>query len=89
MLFLFIVGCCDCLAGLAARYQISKYPTIKLFRYGQPTKREYRGQRSVDSLSSFVEEQLKNSIIRVSNMNELNNIDVCFLKLADVILCVD
>jgi len=47
-----------------------------MFRFGQPTKREYRGQRSVDSLSNFIEDQLLDPISKVSNMDELESLDV-------------
>lgn len=36
--------------ALAARYHVNKYPTLKLFRYGQLTKKEYRGARFFSSL---------------------------------------
>ena len=72
----------DCAADLAARYQISKYPTLKMFRYGQPTKREYRGQRSVESLGNFIEDQLLDPIVKVSNMDELKALDVSSYSIA-------
>ena len=37
---------CDDQAELAQKYRISKYPTIKVFRYGIEMKKEYRGTRS-------------------------------------------
>jgi len=63
-------------ADIATQYQVSKYPTLKLFRYGQPTKREYRGQRSVTSIASFVEDQLKDPLQFVSDLGDLNDLDV-------------
>ena len=33
---------------LAAQNQVNKYPTLKLFRYGTPVKKEYRGARFVN-----------------------------------------
>jgi len=70
--------CCVCVfsADIASQYQVSKYPTLKLFRYGQPTKREYRGQRSVTSIASFVEDQLSDPVHFVNDIADLNNIDV-------------
>jgi hypothetical protein len=68
------------LAGLASRYQISKYPTLKVFRFGQPTKREYRGQRSVESLSNYIEDQLQDPVVRVSDLNELETLAVSHLQ---------
>ena len=34
-------------ASIAAKYHVNKYPTLKLYRYGVMTKKEYRGARSV------------------------------------------
>jgi len=66
---------CDKESGISSQYHVSKYPTLKLFRYGQLTKREYRGQRSADALAQFVKEQLKDNIQRVASMDDLDNID--------------
>lgn len=35
---------CDKEGTIASRFQISKYPTLKVIRNGTPTKREYRGK---------------------------------------------
>lgn len=56
------------LASVASRFQISKYPTIKVLINGQPAKREYRGKRSVDAFISFVKNQLDDPIQEVDNM---------------------
>jgi len=40
---------CDSEGSIATRFHISKYPTMKLIRNGQPAKKEYRGQRYVSS----------------------------------------
>jgi len=66
---------CDREGGIAARYQVSKYPTLKLFRFGQPIKKEYRGQRSPDALAEFVRSQLKNPITSVSSLDQLDSMD--------------
>jgi len=34
---------CDKESSVASRFHITKYPTLKIIRNGQPTKREYRG----------------------------------------------
>ena len=67
---------CFCPAGIAARYSVSKYPTLKLFRYGLMTKREYRGQRSVDAITAFVHEQLRNPIAPLASREEIELLDV-------------
>ena len=55
---------------------MSKYPTLKLVRYGELVKKEYRGQRSVDSISEFIREQLSNPIEVIDNLNAVDNLDV-------------
>uniref|UniRef100_A0A915B1N3 Thioredoxin domain-containing protein n=1 Tax=Parascaris univalens TaxID=6257 RepID=A0A915B1N3_PARUN len=52
---------------IAQKYHVNKYPTLKLFRNGELVKKEYRGQRSVDALSSFVQAQLDSKLIRLSS----------------------
>ncbi|VDO45371.1 unnamed protein product [Onchocerca flexuosa] len=64
---------CDREADIAQKYHVNKYPTLKLFRSGELVKKEYRGQRSVDALSAFVEKQLVPSIQNFSSNVELNN----------------
>lgn len=56
------------LAAVASRFQITKYPTIKVLINGQPAKREYRGKRSVEAFVSFVQKQLEDPIQEVSNL---------------------
>lgn len=62
---------CDNSKELAQRFHISKYPTIKLWRNGQPARREYRGERSVGAFKTFIEEQLKDPIHYVETVVEL------------------
>ena len=64
-------------AGIGQRFHVSKYPTLKLVRYGELVKKEYRGQRSVDSISEFIREQLSNPIEVIDNLNAVDNLDVC------------
>lgn len=66
---------CDRETGIAQQYHVSKYPTIKMFRHGELVKREYRGQRSVEAISSFIREQLRDTIVRVQSLEELDEID--------------
>ena len=55
---------------------MSKYPTLKLVRYGELVKREYRGQRSVEAISEFIRDQLKNPMETVNNIEDIDNLDV-------------
>lgn len=38
---------CDKEAAVATRFHISKYPTLKLFNNGMPSKKEYRGKETI------------------------------------------
>lgn len=53
---------CDKETELSGRYHVTKYPTIKYVQNGQVAKKEYRGQRSADSILDFVREQVKNPV---------------------------
>lgn len=60
---------------MASRFHITKYPTLKVIRNGQPTKREYRGQRSVEAFQEFVRKQLEDPIKEFSDLRELEQLD--------------
>ena len=64
------------LGQLAARFHVSKYPTLKMFRFGSLVKREYRGQRSASALTSFVRKQLVVPLTRLNTPDDIYNIDV-------------
>lgn len=66
---------CDKETDIAKKYHVSKYPTLKMFRYGQLTKREYRGQRSVAAISQFLREQLKNPVVTLNDLEESDKFD--------------
>lgn len=63
-------------ASLAQRFHVSKYPTLKLFRYGQMMRREFRGQRSAKSLIDFAKSHLASPIKILSTADELYSTDV-------------
>lgn len=62
-------------ASVAARFHITKYPTLKVIRNGQPTKREYRGQRSAEAFVDFVKKQLEDPIKEFYNLKDLTELD--------------
>lgn len=62
--------------ALASRFHITKYPTLKLFLNGQPAKREYRGQRSVEAFVSHAKKQLEDPTKEFSSLKDLENLDV-------------
>jgi len=64
---------CDAETAISNQYQISKYPTLKLFRDGQIMKKEYRGQRSAESLASFITDQLKENVKVFESLQEVED----------------
>lgn len=67
----------DSVSGaIAARYAVNKYPTLKIFRYGELVRKEYRGQRSSDALLNFIREQLRNTVQVIQHAEELEGLDV-------------
>ncbi|CAG0892653.1 unnamed protein product [Cyprideis torosa] len=65
---------CDKQSDIAKRFHITKYPTLKLMKYGQLAKREYRGQRSADAFVKFLQDQLKDPFELFDKMEALDNI---------------
>nr|CAD7447881.1 unnamed protein product [Timema bartmani] len=66
---------CDKEGAVATRFHITKYPTLKVIRNGQPTKREYRGQRSAEAFLSYVKKQLEDPIKEFKDLKELTDLD--------------
>lgn len=67
------LGKVDCLTQLewAKRFDIQKYPTVKILRLGFISKTEYRGKRSIDALSKFVHSELKEPTKEFNTLNDL------------------
>lgn len=40
-------------------------------------KKEYRGQRSVDAIVSFIRDELKDPVIEHANLDEMDELEVC------------
>ncbi|XP_043269681.1 endoplasmic reticulum resident protein 44 isoform X2 [Venturia canescens] len=66
---------CDAESSVAARYHITKYPTLKIIRNGQPTKREYRGHRSVEAFVAYVKKLLEDPIQEFTDLQALPVLD--------------
>lgn len=66
---------CDAETSISSRFQISKYPTLKLIVNGQPAKREYRGARTADAFVEFIKKQLSDPIIEVHALRDLEKLD--------------
>ncbi|XP_058443558.1 endoplasmic reticulum resident protein 44 [Malaya genurostris] len=66
---------CDKESSVASRFHISKYPTLKVIRNGQPTKREFRGARTVDAFVEFIKKQLEDPIKEFHNLKDLEVLD--------------
>ncbi|KAL9957695.1 hypothetical protein ACROYT_G034623 [Oculina patagonica] len=63
---------CESEQEIAQRFHITKYPTLKVWRNAQVTRREYRGQRSVDAFSNYIREQMKSKVIEFHALSDLN-----------------
>ena len=66
---------CDKETTIASRFQITKYPTLKLIRNGQPAKREYRGQRAPEAFLEHIKKQLTDPIKEFAHLKELEQLD--------------
>ncbi|KAI4461030.1 endoplasmic reticulum resident protein 44 [Holotrichia oblita] len=66
---------CDRESSVATRFHITKYPTLKVIRNGQPAKKEYRGQRSVEAFETFIKNQLEDPIKEYNGLAELTTLD--------------
>ena len=66
---------CDAQPSIAQKYSVNKYPTMKLFRNGVMMKKEYRGQRTANSLADFVRQQLKSPIKVVASLDEIYELE--------------
>ncbi|XP_055684702.1 endoplasmic reticulum resident protein 44 [Lutzomyia longipalpis] len=66
---------CDKENSVATRFHITKYPTLKVIRNGQPLKREYRGQRSVEAFSEYVRKQMEDPIQEFQTLKDLEHLD--------------
>ncbi|TKR95587.1 hypothetical protein L596_009731 [Steinernema carpocapsae] len=70
-----LLGTVDCERNpdLTRKFQISKYPTLKLFRAGEMVKKEYRGQRSVEAFEKYLTEEMKSAVTMINSQDEFNN----------------
>ncbi|XP_031632132.1 endoplasmic reticulum resident protein 44 [Contarinia nasturtii] len=66
---------CDEETAIAKRFQITKYPTLKIIQNGEVSKREYRGQRSKEAFVEFVRNQLKDPIKEFAALKDLEKLD--------------
>jgi len=71
-----ILGKIDCLKypGLASRFDVGKYPTIKIVRLGRVAKREYRGQRSKNAIVQAVYKELRGPVEEFQSMKDLQKL---------------
>ena len=66
---------CDKEAALGGRYHITKYPTLKYIQNGVLAKKEYRGQRSVDSFVDFVKDKVRDPVKELGGPEEVASLD--------------
>ncbi|KAH8417340.1 hypothetical protein KR222_009090, partial [Zaprionus bogoriensis] len=71
------LGKVDCMStdGLASRFNIHKYPTVRIARLGFLSKTEYRGRRSVEALVEFVHNELKEPTKEFDSLKNLQTED--------------
>ncbi|KAM8704433.1 hypothetical protein ACLKA7_008957 [Drosophila subpalustris] len=60
--------------GLESRFNVGKYPTVKIVRFGRVRDKEYRGQRSQDALGKFVYKELQGPIAEFQSMSDLHKL---------------
>ncbi|KAH8278353.1 hypothetical protein KR018_000320, partial [Drosophila ironensis] len=65
---------CDEEEDVANRFDITKYPTLKIVRNGMVVHQEYRGQRSVDAFIKFVRKELSDPIEEFHHIDELKKV---------------
>lgn len=66
---------CDVETSIASKYHITKYPTLKVLRNGQVTKKEYRGQRSAEAFVEYAKKQLEDPIKEFVSLKDLETLD--------------
>lgn len=66
---------CDEEVSVCKRYKIFKYPTIKLVRKGHHVIREYRGNRTLEDLITFMKNQLDDPVKEFNNPTELTTVE--------------
>ncbi|CAF0979424.1 unnamed protein product [Adineta ricciae] len=66
---------CDAENAIALKYHVNKYPTLKLYRHGVMTKREYRGARQADAFMDFLKKQVETSITKLASPSDLYTLD--------------
>uniref|UniRef100_A0A0K0FZF9 Endoplasmic reticulum resident protein 44 (inferred by orthology to a human protein) n=1 Tax=Strongyloides venezuelensis TaxID=75913 RepID=A0A0K0FZF9_STRVS len=64
---------CEEQADLAQKYNINKYPTLKIIKFGEVAKREYRGQRTAEAIAEFVTKVLKTAIVHLRSEDDLEH----------------
>lgn len=66
---------CERETDLSTRFHISKYPTLKLMMNGKTMKREFRGQRSMESITQHVKDLLKDPVDAVTTFQDFDKIE--------------
>lgn len=66
---------CDVETSIASKYHITKYPTLKVLRNGEVTKKEYRGQRSAEAFVEYAKKQLEDPIKEFVSLKDLETLD--------------
>uniref|UniRef100_A0A5K3FU67 Thioredoxin domain-containing protein n=1 Tax=Mesocestoides corti TaxID=53468 RepID=A0A5K3FU67_MESCO len=65
---------CDDQGELCMENSISKYPTLRLFKFGHRYRSEYRNQRSEEALMNYLREQSSNPIKVLKNQESFADV---------------
>jgi len=56
---------------IASQNGISKFPTLKMYRFGTMVKTEYRGKRDVASFEKFLKDELNSKLTTIESLPDL------------------
>lgn len=65
---------CDKEEAIASQYGVNKYPTLRLFRGGKATKREFRGQRSAEKISSWLFQHAEPALFVMKDADDVQKV---------------
>ena len=64
---------CDKESKLCREYNVQKYPTIRIVKFGNLLKKEYRGARTIEGFTEFIRNSFQNPIKEISKLSDLND----------------
>lgn len=58
-------------SSIARRLHITKFPALRMIRYGRPAKRNYNGEKSAEAFVSFIKKELEDPVKEYHDLAEL------------------